>query len=187
MAHAEGDHSASRTRVEGATMQSRDLVVGVFDRPEDAEGAINGLKDAGFGSDDIGVAARTREEADALTADGGVVVGSDTVAGMYAGGLLGGVAGWLAGLTTLAVPGVGALLAAGPLVAAVSGAGVGAAAGGLLGALAEAGIPREEAGWYDEQLRGGGILLTVRAGERYDEAQAIMRRHRGHDFSTGRA
>jgi len=168
-------------------MQTRDTVVGVFDDPNDAEDAINALKDDGFASVDIGVAARTREEANAVADDVGAVTEVNRTSGVLAGGLLGGGAGWLAGITTLAAPGIGALVAAGPLVAAVSGAGLGAAAGGLVGALAEAGVPKEEVGWYDERVRGGGILLTVRAGQRYDEAEAILRRHRGHDFRSSQA
>ena len=163
--------------MEGPTTAGRTTAVGLFDSPEAAEAAINALKDAGFNSADVGVAARTRDEAGELAGETGATAGPETAAGIYAGGLLGGVMGWLAALTTIAAPGVGALLAAGPLVAAISGAGVGAAAGGLLGSLTGAGIPKEEAGWYDEGVRGGGILLTVHAPGRYDEARAILRQH----------
>ena len=168
-------------------MEPRQTVLSVFESPSDAQDAITALKDAGFASEDIGLAAREREvDAAGIFTESGQRVGDADArtSGILAGGLLGGLTGWLAGLTTLAAPGLGAILAAGPLVAALSGAGVGAAAGGLIGALAEAGLPQDEARWYDEHVRGGSILVTVRAGDRRDEALAILQRHGGSAFPT---
>jgi hypothetical protein len=69
--------------------------------------------------------------------------------------------GWLVGVGTIAIPGVGPFLAAGPIMAALAGAGVGGAAGGLAGALIGAGIPEYEAKRYEGRIRKGGILLSV--------------------------
>ena len=49
-------------------------------------------------------------------------------AGAGTGALLGGALGWLVGIGALAIPGVGPLIAAGPILAALSGAALGGAA-----------------------------------------------------------
>jgi ActD protein len=81
--------------------------------------------------------------------------------GAGSGAMVGGVLGWLAGVGTIAIPGVGPFLAAGPIIAALAGAGVGGAAGGLAGALIGAGIPEYEAKRYEGRIKKGGILLSV--------------------------
>jgi hypothetical protein len=72
------------------------------------------------------------------------------------GAAIGGVGGLLLSFAGMAIPGVGPVLAAGPIVAALGGAGLGAAAGGLIGVLTESGIPEDEAGLYAEGVRRGG-------------------------------
>jgi hypothetical protein len=91
--------------------------------------------------------------------------------------------GLLAGLGALAIPGIGPVLASGPiistLVGAGLGAGTGAVTGGLIGALVDVGVPQDEAEYYHEGIRRGGTLVTVHLGgdDRADDAAAIMRRH----------
>ena len=112
-------------------------------------------------------------------------MGTGAATGALAGGLLGGAAGWLIGIGALAIPGVGPIIAAGPLAAALGGAALGAAGGGLIGALTGAGVPEEEAKWYDERVRSGSILLTVRAAGRTEEAHSILLRNGGRDYAAG--
>lgn len=81
--------------------------------------------------------------------------------GVLAGGVTGGILGLLAGIGTLAIPGIGAFIAAGPLLAALSGAAAGAAAGGVVGALVGLGIPEYEAKAYEEKLKQGNFLIAV--------------------------
>lgn len=165
-------------------MEPRIMVVGVFDDPDAAEGALMALRDAGFAPSDIGVVSRPESAANEAPLSVQPAPRVDETSGILAGGLLGGVAGWLVGLTTLAVPGVGPLLAAGPLVAAVSGSGLAAAAGGLIGHFVAAGHEDDEAHWYEQRVRDGAILLTVHSHDRSDEARELMRRHGGHDFRS---
>jgi uncharacterized protein (TIGR02271 family) len=83
----------------------------------------------------------------------------------------------LIGLGALAIPGVGPIIAAGPIAAALAGAGVGAVTGGLIGALVDAGIPEEEANIYSEGVRRGGTLVMVNASDdRASEVARIMER-----------
>jgi hypothetical protein len=100
--------------------------------------------------------------------------------------VLGGVLGWLAGIGTLAIPGVGPLIAAGPIVAALAGAGVGGAVGGFAGALVGVGIPEYEAKRYEGRIAKGGILLSVHCNtsEEIDRAKRILERTGAEDIST---
>lgn len=90
-------------------------------------------------------------------------------AGATTGSVLGGTLGLLAGIGALAIPGIGPLIAAGPLMAALSGIGAGGTIGSILGALIGAGIPEKEAQHYEHRVREGNILLSASA---QDEAQA---------------
>jgi hypothetical protein len=168
-------------------MQSRDTVVAVFDDRDDAQDAINAMRDAGFAADDISILARDRDTAGRLADDTGTEAAAGAATGALAGGLLGGVAGWLVGIGALAIPGVGPIIAAGPIAAALGGAALGAASGGIIGALTGAGVPEDEATYYDEEFRRGGIVVTLQARGRYDEARRIMHEHGGRDATTGTA
>jgi uncharacterized membrane protein len=82
-------------------------------------------------------------------------------AGAVAGGAIGGTLGLLAGIGTLAIPGLGPFIAAGPIMAALSGAAAGAATGGVVGALVGLGIPEYEAKAYENRIKKGGYLVAV--------------------------
>ncbi len=84
-------------------------------------------------------------------------------AGATTGGIIGGVLGLLAGIGALAIPGMGPFIAAGPLMATLSGIGAGGTLGGIIGGLVGLGIPEFEAKRYENRLKEGGILLSVRA------------------------
>jgi hypothetical protein len=100
------------------------------------------------------------------------------LAGALTGGAIGGLAGVLLGLGAFAIPGIGPIIAAGPIVAGLTGAGIGAVVGGLTGALVSWGIPEEEAGYYAEGIRRGGTLVGVKTDEsRVDQAVNIMNDH----------
>jgi hypothetical protein len=150
-------------------------VVGLFDDRADAQRAIEALKAAGFEAPDIGITMRDIHEAEALLDETGASAGAGAATGALAGGALGGLAGWLVGLGLLAIPGIGPVIAAGPLAVALTGAAIGAAGGSLIGALTGMGVPEAEARWYESEVARGGILLTVRTASRFDEACRIMR------------
>src|SRR5246500_2745896 len=108
--------------------------------------------------------------------------------GAGSGAVLGGALGLLAGMGALAIPGVGPLIAAGPIMAALAGVGVGGAEGGFTGALIGMGIPEFEAKRYEGRLKKGGILLSVHCdtSEEIKQAKAILEQTGGEDIaSTG--
>lgn len=163
-------------------MQREQLVVGVFHDRLDAEEALRALRSAGFSSDQVSAVMLQTPRAQAESAGQRHI---DETTGLLAGGALGGLAGWLAGATTVAVPGLGALIAAGALVGALGGAGIGAATGGIIGHLIDRGLSHEEAGYYHERVRHGATLVTVHAASgRAEEARTILRQRGGHDYHT---
>jgi uncharacterized membrane protein len=92
--------------------------------------------------------------------------------GAVTGGIAGGTLGLLAGIGALAIPGLGAFIAAGPLLAALSGTAAGATAGGVVGALVGLGIPEYEAKAYEDRIKAGGYLVAVHVAND-DNAKAI--------------
>jgi hypothetical protein len=110
--------------------------------------------------------------------DGAVDDASGAAAGAVTGGVVGGAAGLAASLMGLAIPGIGPIIAAGPIVSLLTGAGVGAVAGGLIGGLTDMGVSKSDAEYYAEAVRRGGALVTVRADDaRAERAAEIMRAH----------
>jgi uncharacterized protein (TIGR02271 family) len=155
-------------------------VVGLMDTIEEAHNVVQDLIDSGFDRDDISIMSRKDEEAEVVTEEKDTTsgIGSGTAKGAGAGAALGGIAGLVVGLTGLAIPGVGPIVAAGPLAAILAGAGIGAVAGGIIGALTDLGVPEEDAHYYAEGVRRGGVLVTVATDDATaDRAAEIMRRH----------
>jgi uncharacterized membrane protein len=152
-------------------MATKTLVT-TFDDAREAEQAVHALHDAGFARDDIGWVSRNAEGEE--VADGRASsVRSSALEGMGVGGALGGLAGLLIGVAALAVPGIGPLVVAGPLVTALAGAGVGVAAGGIIDALVHLGVPNDEAHRYADRLRVGGAIVTVTVDDEDEESKAL--------------
>jgi hypothetical protein len=156
-------------------------VVGLFDNIAEAQNVVDDLVGSGFSRDDISLIARdfegtygenlgSREDMD-TAAEG-------ALAGAVGGGAIGGLAGLLVGMSALVIPGIGPIVAAGPIAAALAGVGIGAAAGGVLGALVGWGIPEAEAEYYAEGVRRGGTLVGVKASEAHvNSAIEVMNAH----------
>jgi len=92
----------------------------------------------------------------------------DAIRGAETGGVLGGILGWVAGVSLLAIPGVGAFIAAGPLVSALGGAVAGGVVGGLAGgsgAVHPLGLPKEVSRRIEDGLRAGDILISVHSDD----------------------
>jgi len=151
-------------------------VIGLFDNLADARAAVRALVESGVVQEDIGFMADQRHELPG-TAHLNESEGALTAAGT--GAALGGITGLALALAPLAIPGIGPLLAAGPIAAALAGAGLGAVAGGLIGGLTRLGVPEEQAHYYGEAVRRGGILITVAADQtaQAERAAAILKRH----------
>lgn len=160
--------------------------VGLFRDQPTAERAIQRLKSAGFSEDQIGVAVRDRSQQQALTENTGTQAAEGAAKGALGGGVVGGVIGLLAGVGALAIPGIGPIIAGGALASTLAGAGIGAAAGGLFGALAGMGIPEEDARHFERGFQEGGVLVTVQAEGRTEEARELLEESGADIGSMGR-
>ncbi len=128
-----------------------------------AETIVNNLKDTGFSSDEISVLFPDKSGTRDFAHEQNTKMPEGAAAGGVAGMGTGAILGWLAGIGSLAIPGVGPFIAAGPIMGALGGAAVGGAAGGIIGALVGMGIPEYEAKLYDGKVRNGNVLIAVHA------------------------
>jgi len=153
-------------------------VVGLFDTMEQANRAVDELNREGISRDEISVIANNEKNQYADYSSGSGQVGKGIAGGAGAGAAVGGGLGLLAGLTALAIPGFGPVIAAGPIAAALTGAGIGAATGGLIGGLTKAGVHESDAHLYEEGVRRGGVLVTVRtSGDHTDHVSDVLDRN----------
>jgi len=161
-------------------------VFGIYATPGTAEAAVDHLLARGFSNAAISVLLPDDESTRAFAHEKNTKAPEGTATGVTAGGVVGGTLGLLAGIGTLAIPGVGPLIAAGPIMATLAGVGVGGAVGGLIGALAGMGIPEYEAKRYEGAVKGGGILLSVHCdtSEQVDLAKVALRDTGARDISS---
>ena len=136
-------------------------VFGIYPDRQSVEDAVTHLRAAGFRSTDVSVLFPENEGTKDLAHEKNTKAPEGATTGGVAGGIAGGVLGWLTGIGALAIPGLGPLIAAGPIVAALAGAGAVGTLGGIIGALAGMGIPEYEAKRYEGRIREGGVLLSV--------------------------
>ncbi len=122
---------------------------------------VEALRTAGFLNSDISILMPDESGVRDMGHEKHSKAPEGTSTGAGAGALFGGALGWLAGIGALAIPGVGPLVAAGPIMAALSGAAVGAATGGVTGGLIGLGIPEYEAKQYESKLHEGNVLISV--------------------------
>jgi len=147
---------------------------------------VDDLTSAGFSSDDISVLFPDKGTTHEFSHEKNTKAPEGAVTGATTGGVVGGVLGLLAGIGALAIPGVGPLIAAGPLLAALSGAAAGAAVGGIAGALIGLGIPELEAKRYENRISEGNILISVHTetSEEVDRAKDVLKNAGAEDISV---
>ena len=153
-------------------------VVGLFDDGGTAREVVRALEEAGFARDRVSLVSKSAgggAEVTYVEEDGREQV-EDMAKGAGTGAAIGGAAGLLLGLSALAIPGIGPVLAAGPLAAAIAGAGVGATAGGLISGLKRLGVEDDDADKYAEGIKRGGTLVSVDAPDGMsDRAVGVMK------------
>lgn len=134
---------------------------GIYASREMAENGVERLLSAAFRNEDISVLLQDNVGTKDFAHEKHTKAPEGTTTGVVAGGIIGGAIGALIGIGVLAIPGVGPLIAAGPVIAALTGVGSGGVVGGIIGALVGMGIPEYEAKRYEGRIKEGGILLSV--------------------------
>jgi hypothetical protein len=168
-------------------MSSKNTAVfGIYATPNTAESAVDHILAKGFQNSAISVLLPDDESTRAFAHEKHTKAPEGTATGVTAGGVVGGSLGLLAGIGALAIPGVGPLIAAGPIMASLAGLGIGGAVGGLVGALVGMGIPEYEAKRYEGAVKGGGTLLSIHCdtSEQIDAAKAALKETGAADISS---
>ncbi len=158
----------------------------IFRTQAEAEAALNNLTRAGFSSQDVSVLMADKSGTRDFATEKNTKAPEGTTAGVGVGGAVGGTLGLLAGIGALAIPGVGPLIAAGPIMATLAGVGAGGVVGGVVGALVGMGIPEFEAKRYEGRVKEGGILVSVHcdSSEEVSRAKDVLKRSGGEDVSS---
>jgi Protein of unknown function (DUF3341) len=161
-------------------------VYGIYATRSSVEVAVDTLRSEGFRNTDISVLFPENEGTKDFAHTKATKAPEGAATGAGAGAVVGGALGWLVGIGSLAIPGVGPFIAAGPIMAALAGAGVGGAVGGIAGALVGMGIPEYEAKRYEGRIRKGGILLSVHSdsSDWTKRAKRILERTGAEDVSS---
>ena len=137
------------------------VVYGIFSSRADVENTVSILRQHHFRNTDVSILFSETSSSKDFGLEKTSKAPEGAAAGAGTGALLGGVLGWLAGIGALAIPAVGPLIAAGPIVALLAGAGVGSTLGGVTGGLIGMGIPEYEAKRFEGLIKRGRILLSV--------------------------
>lgn len=161
-------------------------VFGIYDSRSAVEAGVDRLKADGFMSSDISVLLPDSPGSEKFAHDNSTKAPEGATTGAGTGLVLGGALGWLVGIGSLAIPGVGPFIAAGPIIALLAGAGAGAAIGGIAGALVGMGIPEYEAKRYESYVKDGGILLSVHTAnsDLIKRAKTILEQTGARDISA---
>lgn len=145
-----------------------ETIVGVFYDRSDAEEAVEEIRNRGYTEDEISIVAREdtlQDDVETDDDDGSSMFDHDLTTGTSTGGALGGLAGLLVGAGALAIPGIGPILAVGPIAAGLTGV----VAGGLVGGLVDLGIPQDRSERLEDEVRQGGILAIIEAEDEESE------------------
>jgi uncharacterized membrane protein len=181
----------------GDTMNTNAVVIGLFDYYNHADAAVKALEDYGVDSDHISVVTRDNDTIKSQQSDTSQQpdTAEGAATGAATGAVAGGLVGLLAGLSPLVIPGIGPIIATGTIAGLLTttlgmtavGAGIGAATGGLLGALVNLGFSPDEAEFYAEGVKRGGVLVSVEthAGEEH-RVREILRGAGAVDMETRR-
>jgi len=161
-------------------------VYGIAQTATQAETIVEQLRVAGFPRNDISVLFPDKSTTKDFAHEKHTKAPEGATTGGAVGAGVGAALGWLAGIGSLAIPGVGPFIAAGPIMAALGGAAIGGTTGGLIGALVGLGIPEYEAKRYEGKIRGGNILISVHTDDSREltRAKEIFKQGHAEDIST---
>lgn len=161
-------------------------VFGIFPTRAAAEECVDALRRAGFRNTDVSALFPDNAGTKDFAHEKNTKAPEGAATGATSGAVVGGVLGWLVGIGALAIPGIGPLLAAGPIVAALAGAGAVGITGGIVGALAGLGIPEYEAKRYEGRVKHGGILLSVHCDSHdwVKRAEEVLKHTGAEDISS---
>ena len=165
------------------TSATTHTIVGFFPTRAEAETAISELVREGFSRDQVSIIAGGQHSAASTTGTAhdtpnlGPIPETGSTEDVGEKAAIGGIAGTILGIAALAIPGVGPILAAGPLAMALTGAAAGAATGGLIGVFTKDGVPENRAEHYTKAITSGNVMVSVHASaDHVDHAASVLER-----------
>jgi hypothetical protein len=166
--------------------EKKTAVFGIYATVLQAERAVDELVLDRFSNADVSVLFPDQQNTRDFAHEKNTKAPEGTATGVAAGGTIGGTLGLLAGIGSLAIPGLGPFIAAGPIMGALAGVGVGGAVGGFVGALVGMGIPEYEAKRYEGRVKNGGVLLSVHCdtSDQIKRAKDILKRTGAEDIAA---
>ena len=173
-----GKNTTNIANTQNSSKKQNQTIIGVFESRSRAENAVNTLRQQGFTSEEINIVSKKQQDANTTQ---GETYDDDIVDGTLTGGTLGGIGGLLMGAGALLLPGIGPILAVGPITAAVGGA----IAGGIAGGLIDWGIPAEASERYEQEVAHGSILAIIRTDTtKVTSAAQILRQNGAKDVEN---
>src|ERR1700719_1574406 len=150
-------------RIEGEIIMAgkNTAVYGIYRNVSQVENTVDNLREQGFRNTDISVLLPENAGTKDFVHQKDTKAPEGATTGVTTGAVVGGIVGWLAGIGALAIPGIGPLIAAGPIVGLLAGVGAVGTAGGIVGTLVGLGIPEYEAKRFEGRVKSGGTLLSV--------------------------
>jgi hypothetical protein len=165
---------------------SNTAVFGIYRDTTSLSGGLEALRAAGFRNTDISVLVPENAGNKDFIHQKETKAPEGAATGATTGAVVGGIVGWLAGIGSLAIPGIGPLIAAGPIVAMLAGAGAVGAAGGIVGTLIGLGIPEYEAKRFEGRVKSGGTLVSIHcdSSEWVKRAKRILEQTGAEDIAS---
>jgi hypothetical protein len=134
---------------------NQDCVVAIYDSFEVAGAGIKALEKGGYPDEQVSFVTSVMD--DALPRNAAMASGDEAENQSATGAVAGGLLGALMGAPLLAVPGLGPVLAIGPIATGLTGAIV----GGFLGAMSGWGVHEDHLQSYQDQVREGKVVIVA--------------------------
>lgn len=162
------------------------VVLGIYHSVMETEMGVDAFRLAGFRASDISALYPAGDKTKEFAHSGSTKAPEGAAVGGATGLALGGTLGWLVGAGLVLIPGLGAIVAAGPILGALAGVGAGGTLGAIVGALVGLDIPEYEAKRYEGRVKEGGVLVSVHCDDPEWEGKAknIFRRTNAADVSS---
>lgn len=163
-------------------------VFGIFDTRTSTESAVEHFKTSGFLVTDISVLMPDKDSARQMAYGRYMNAPEEVATKASTGAVVGESLRWLSGLGALTIPGIGPVVAAGPIKEAIAGAGAGGSVGAVSVALVGLGMPKHDAEKYEESVKDGGILLSIHCenDDEINSAKQLLEVTGAHDIAMSK-
>lgn len=163
---------------------SHPVVLALFEHAAAAATAARGLRALGVARERVSIVARSHDEEGVIARASGASPGSE-IEDSAPASRLGQLSGHLLAAIALVMPGIGPIVADGPLAAGL-GEAAGHLAGGVAPTLEHAGLDRVDAQRWESRIRAGAFLVGGHVDEAgVDPARGVMAQAGAADIAVG--